>query len=229
LKKVGIIGGMGPESTLEYYKSIVYQYQKLNKKGDFPNVVIDSLNIYEMLELCNRKDYSALTKFILRAIENVAKAGADFAVIAANTPHVIFEEAEKLSPIPLISIVDATFERVKELKLDKVGLIGTKFTMREDFFKKKFRLNNIMVSLPLEDEQDYIDDKILKELEYGIVQAETKKNFLNILYDLRKRYDIQGVILGCTELPMLIKDEDIDIKLFNTTNIHIDNVVEYMQ
>jgi aspartate racemase len=228
LKKVGIIGGMGPESTLEYYRSIVYRYQKCNKIGAFPSVVIDSVNIYEMLELCKRKDYSGLKEFILRAIENISKAGADFGVIASNTPHIVFEEVEKSSPIPLISIVEETFKKVKEMNYDKVGLIGTKFTMSEDFYKKVFRLNNIVVSVPEDCEQDYINDKIFQELEYGIVKEETKKDFLNILYGMRKRHNIKGVILGCTELPLLVKDEDIDMKLFNTTDIHINCIVDYM-
>jgi aspartate racemase len=228
LRKLGIVGGMGLESTIEYYRSISYKYQKRSKDGSFPNIIIESVDIYKMLELCKRKDYSKLKEFILFAIENVASAGAEFGAIASNTPHLVFEELVKLSPIPLINIVNETFKKVKEMNFDKVGLIGTKFTMGEDFYKKIFRLNNICISVPTESEQEYIDNKIFHELEYGVIKDETKKSFLNIIEYMRKRYDIQGIILGCTELPLIIKDEDVDIKLFNTTDIHINSIIEYM-
>lgn len=228
MRKLGLIGVMGPESTLEYYRSITYKCLKLSNNGSFPNIVIDSDNLYEMLELCKRKDYLKLKDFILLAVENVSRAGAEFGAIASNTPHIIFEELEKSSPIPLISIVNETYKKVKDSNFDKVGLIGTKFTMGEDFYKKIFRENGICISVPDESEQEYIDNKIFTELEYGIVRDGTKKSFLHIIEGMRKRYGINGVILGCTELPLIIKDEDLDIMIFNTTEIHIDSIVRNM-
>lgn len=225
MRKFGLIGGMGPESTLEYYRSITYKCQKLSNNGSFPNIAIESVNLYEMLELCKRKDYFKLKDFILLAVENVSRAGAEFGAIASNTPHIIFEELEKSSPIPLISIVNETYKKVKDSNIDKVGLIGTKFTMGEDFYKKIFRENGIRISVPDESEQEYIDNKIFTELEYGIVRDETKKSFLHIIEDMRERHGINGVILGCTELPLIIKDENLDLMVFNTTEIHIDSIV----
>lgn len=228
MKKLGIIGGMGPESTLEYYKMIVHKCRKQNKTGDSPDIVIESVNIAEMLRILNTRDFSRLKEFILSAVENIYRAGAEFGAIASNTPHLIFEELEKSSPIPLLSIVNETFKKVKEKNCDKVGLLGTKFTMEEDFYKKIFRLNDIAISVPDKSEHEYINDKIFNELEYGIIKDETKKNFLSIIESMKKKHGIESLILGCTELPFIIKDEDVDIALFNTTDIHINSIVEYM-
>src|SRR5690554_3325650 len=129
-----------------------------------------------MLELCKDRDYSKLRDFILSAVENVSRAGAEFGAIASNTPHLVFEELEKLSPIPLISIVNETYKKVKDMNFYKVGLLGTKFTMEEDFYKKIFRENSIHISVPDESDQEYINNKIFEELEYGIVRDETKRN-----------------------------------------------------
>lgn len=228
MRKLGIIGGMGLESTIEYYKKIMYQYQKHNKQDGFANIVIDSVNIFDMLKFCKEKDYIGLKDFLLKSVNNVYSAGAVFCAIASNTPHIVFEELEKVSPIPLLSIVDETFKEVKKQDCTIVGLIGTKFTMQEDFYKNIFAQNDIQIITPKEIDQKYINQKIFEELEFGIVKNETKDNFIKIINELKIQYNLNGIILGCTELPMIVKKEDIDVKVFNTTDIHINSIVKYM-
>jgi aspartate racemase len=219
MKKLGIIGGMGLESTIDYYKKIMYQYQKYNNQGRFANIVIDSVDIFSMLKFCKEKNYIGLKNFLLESVKNIYNAGATFGIIASNTPHIVFEELKKVSPITLISIVDETFKEVKNQNCFKVGLIGTEFTMREDFYKNIFVQNEIQIVTPKEIDQKYINKKIFEELEFGIIKNETKNKFIKIINDLKTKYNLDGIILGCTELPMIIEKEHIDIKIFNTTDI----------
>lgn len=225
MKKVGIVGGMGPESTIEYYNKIVYGYQKKHPKDYFPNMVIESINIFEMLELCKTKDFYALTELLLNAIKNVAASGADFAVLAANTPHIVFEELKEKSPIPLISIVEETYKKVEEDKLKVVGLLGTSFTMDADFLKKPFRDNGIKIVIPEETIRDFINDKITKELEYGIIKDDTKQKFIQIIKELKEREKVEGIILGCTELPLLLKDVELSLNVYDTMEIHVNSIL----
>jgi aspartate racemase len=228
MKKLGIIGGMGLESTIEYYKKIMYQYQTHNSQGKFANIVIDSVDIYSMLKFCKEKDYSGLKNFLSESVNNIYKAGATVGIIASNTPHIVFEELKKVSPIPLLSIVEETFKEIKNQNCVRVGLMGTKFTMQENFYKNIFIQNNIKIFTPKEIDQEYINKKIFEELEFGVVKGETKNNFIKIINDLKIQYNLDGIILGCAELPMIIKDDDIDMKIFNTTDIHINSIVKYM-
>ncbi|OCA97235.1 aspartate/glutamate racemase family protein [Clostridium beijerinckii] len=225
MKKVGIVGGMGPESTIEYYNKIVYGYQEKHSKDYFPNMVIESINIFEMLELCKTKDFDALTELLLKAIKNVAASGADFAALAANTPHIVFEALKEKSPIPLISIVEETYKKVEKDKLKVVGLLGTSVTMDADFFKKPFRDNGIKIVVPEEIIRNFINDKITNELEYGIIKDSTKQKIIKIIKELKEREKVEGIILGCTELPFLLKDVEFSLNVYDTMEIHVNSIL----
>nr|WP_231507712.1 amino acid racemase [Bacillus sp. UNC41MFS5] len=147
-------------------------------------------------------------------------------MMCGNTPHIVFEQFQQKVQVPMISIVEETYLKAKELRLEKIGLIGTKFTMKNDFFKKPFTTQNIEIVVPNQSEQDYIHRKIVEELENGIVNNETKKGFLNIIHQMIDRDGIQGIVLGCTELPMIIKNEDLNIHSLNTAEIHINKIVD---
>lgn len=227
MKKVGIVGGMGPESTVDYYQSVITKFQeKIGSKEELPEFFINSINMYKMFKLLMNGQTVELINYLTDAVRKLEIVGADFVVMSANTPHIVFEQIQQKVHLPMISIVEETFLKAQELGLEKIGLIGTKFTMENDFFKKPFITDNKEIIVPNELDQQYIHTKIVEELEIGIVNNETKKEFLNIINNMINRDHIQGVILGCTELPMLIKKQDTTIHLFNTTEIHVNKIVD---
>jgi aspartate racemase len=227
MKKVGILGGMGPESTIDYYQSIISKFQeKKGSKEELPELFINSINMYKMFNLLTNGKTKELINYLAEAVHTLKNVGSDFVVMSANTPHIVFEEVQQEVQLPMISIVEETFLKAQELGLEKIGLIGTKFTMENDFFKKPFISHNKEIVVPNQSEQQYIHKKIVEELENGIVNNETKMEFLNIIDQMMNRDNIQGVILGCTELPMLIQNEDLTIHLLNTTEIHVNKIVD---
>lgn len=138
MKKLGLVGGMGPESTIPYYRDIVYGVQEVLSKPMFPALSIESVNVFKVLELCGEKKYDELTEYLMSAINNLSNSGADFAALSANTPHIVFDRLNEQSPIPLISIVEATCEEANRRGLKKIALLGTIFTMTGEFFKTPF-------------------------------------------------------------------------------------------
>lgn len=229
MPKLGMVGGTGPESTVEYYQAIIKRYQdKTGNPEELPEFLIHSINMYKIFDLLDSGEEGELVAYLAAAVRDLQKAGADFAVLAANTPHIVFEEVRQESGVPMISIVEETFREADRLNLGNVGLIGTKFTMENDFFKEPFLANGKKLVVPNGDEQDYIHEKIVDELEKGIVKPETKDEFLNIISRMVEEDGIDGIILGCTELPMLIKPEDTKIRQLDTLEIHAAAIAEAM-
>ena len=226
MKKLGLIGGMGPESTIPYYHDIVYGVQETLGELVFPELTIESVNVFKVLGLCKEQKYDELTKYLMRAIDNLAKSGADFAALSANTPHIVFDRLKEQSPIPLISIVEATCEEAKRRGLKKIGLLGTIFTMTGDFFKTPFIEKGIEVIVPTESEKELINEKISAELELGIVKDETLTAFQQIIARMRDEDGIEAIVLGCTELPLLLNDEVSPVSCLDTMQIHIHAIVE---
>ena len=226
MKKLGLVGGMGPESTILYYHDIVYGVQEALGKTLFPEFSIESVNVFEVLRLCGEKQYDELAEYLIEAINNLAKCGADFAVLSANTPHIVFEKIKEQSPIPLISIVEATCEEAKHRGLNKIGLLGTIFTMKEDFFKNPFVKNGIQVIVPTESEMKLINDKISSELERGIVKEETLLAFQKVISRMKDEDGIEAIVLGCTELPLLLNDEVSPVPCLDTMQIHISSIIK---
>lgn len=226
MKKVGIIGGTGPEATVDYYQSILAKYQeRLSCKDDLPELIINSINMYKIFKLLEEDRLEELIDYLVEAVQVLERAGADFAVLSANTTHIVFNEVQERVKIPLISIVEATCAKVKMSKLVKVGLIGTGFTMKHDFYQTVFSKHDLEIVVPSPEDQQYIHKKIVDELEQGIVKEDTKAKFLQIIEKLVHESDIEGVILGCTELPLMIKPEDLKIAEFNTTKIHVEHII----
>lgn len=226
MKKLGLIGGMGPESTIPYYHDIVYGVQKAVGKSMFPELSIESVNVFNILKLCDEKKYDELTDYLMNAINNLVKSGAEFAALSANTPHIVFDKLKEQSPIPLISIVEATCEEAKHRGLKKIGLLGTIFTMTEEFFKKPFLKNEIQVVIPSESEIKMINEKISAELELGIVKEETLLLFQNVINRMKIENGIEAIVLGCTELPLLLNDEVSSVPCLDTMQIHINSIVK---
>ena len=226
MKKLGLVGGMGPESTIPYYHDIVYGVQKKMGNQFFPNLTIESVNVFDVLRLCGEEKYDELTTYLMQAIDNLAKSGADFAALSANTPHIIFDRLNAQSPIPLISIVDATCEEAERRNYTKIGLLGTIFTMTGEFFKKPFYEKNIEIITPSISEMNFINDKISSELELGMVKEDTLKEFQKIILRMKEENDIQAIVLGCTELPLLLNDSVSPVPCLDTMQIHINSIVE---
>ena len=226
MKKLGLIGGMGPESTIPYYHDIVYGVQEALGESVFPELTIESVNVFKVLGLCKEQKYDELIAYLMGAIDNLAKSGADFAALSANTPHIVFDRLKEQSPIPLISIVEATCEDAKRRGLKKIGLLGTIFTMAGDFFKAPFIENGIEVIVPKESEMELINEKISAELELGIVKDETLTAFQQIIARMRDEDGIEAIVLGCTELPLLLNDEVSPVPCLDTMQIHIQEIVK---
>ena len=226
MKKVGIIGGIGPASTLDYYSGIIDGYRAKTNDGNYPEIVINSINMTEMLLYVSSEEWDSLVDMLLKAIKNLADAGAEFAAIASNTPHIVFDRVKEKSVLPLMSIVEATCNHVRQQGCRRVVVIGTRFTMSSGLYSEAFKKYGITAIVPSDDEQIAIHNIIFPKLEDGVVLPEDKETMLSIVNGLLARNNADGLILGCTELPLMIKDDDLDTFVFNTTRIHIDSIIE---
>jgi len=227
MTKIGMIGGLGPESTLDYYKLLIETYR--NKVGyeNNPEIIIYSMDINILFKLITNKQWDGVVEWLVNGIKVLQKGGADFGFISANTPHIVFDRVNQLSPIPLISIVDKTCEHIKKIGIKKVGLLGTSFTMQSDFYQKNCNREGIEVVIPNEKEQDYIQHKLMTEIELGKFLDETREGLVDIIKRMINDNSIEGVILGCTELPLILTKSELKIPFFNTTKIHVESIINY--
>ena len=221
MKKIGIIGGLGPEATADYYKRIVDFFHEHNRSLSSPEIIIYSVDMTELFKFVADKHWEPLVEWLTSKLVALKNAGADFAAISANTPHIVFDQVQEKSPLPLISIVEATLASAKSIGLGKVGLLGTKFTMQSNFFGARFAKEGIVVVVPNDHEQQYIHDKLVSEIELGIFNESTRQELLAIISRMRERDNIDAVILGCTELPLILNDGMSKISFLNTTAIHV--------
>ena len=226
MKIIGLIGGTTWISTLEYY-SIINETvnEKLGGKHS-ASCILYSVD-YEEKVVKNYDNWDEISNSFISAAKTLEKAGAQLIIICANTIHKIADEVENKINVPLIHIADATGEKIVEKNIKKVGLIGTKYTMNEDFYKKRLKDKyDIETIVPSIKDQEIIDYIICEELTFNIIKKSSKKKYLNIINKLILK-GARGIILGCTEIPLLIKSSDIDIPVFNTTSIHAKKAVEY--
>lgn len=224
--KIGMIGGIGPESTVDYYQRIIKLYQKNIGGNDYPEMIINSVNMTAMLKFVSDKDWDGLTGMLTDTVHSLYKAGADFAFMASNTPHIVFERLRQASPIPLVSIVEAAHGEADKLALKKVGLLGTLFTMQSSYYQAEFDKSGIAVVVPNEEEQRFIQQKLFSEIERGVFLEDTREGLLKIVKRLINDAAIDGVILGCTELPLILTEDEYGIPFLNTTEIHVQRVFE---
>lgn len=225
MKKVGLVGGIGPESTISYYHDIVYGVQKEVGRDFFPDVSIESIDLFKWVDLCDKKEYDKLVDYTMEPIERLAASGADFAVLTANTAHLIFDQVQSRSPIPLISIVEATAEEAARRGYSKVGLLGTGFTMKNDFFKIPFQKRGIEVAIPGEEDMAFIHKKIYEELVYEKIVPATRDRLLRISEQMAKEQGIQGLVLGCTELPTILNSDITAVPCLDTVKIHVAAII----
>ena len=226
MKTLGLVGGIGPESTIEYYRYIIAEYRRLKPDRGYPAILVNSVNLAQLIAWMNEDELGKVIEYLVVEVERLARAGADFGAFASNTPHIVFDEIQRQSGIPLISIVEATCERVQALGFKKVALFGTRFTMQGRFYPEVFSRAGIELVVPEHEEQTYIHDKYFGELLNNIFSPETRQELLAIADQLRVKHGIEGLILGGTELPLILRGEEHNgVRLLDTTRIHCDRIV----
>ena len=229
MKTLGIIGGVGPESTIDYYGKIIALYRERTGDGSYPQFIINSINLKKGLDFMETSNLAGMAEYLLEEISKLAHAGATFGLISANTPHIVFDEVASKSPVPLISIVEATCSAAKAGTLKRLALFGTRYTMQANFYPKVFSRERIELLTPGPEDQTYIHDKYLNELVSGKFLPETRAGLLAIVDRMKANSDIDGVILAGTELPLILRDpEHNGIPLLDTTEIHCEAAVTEM-
>ena len=227
-KTLGLIGGTGPEATIDYYRLLTAKYRE-QADGNSPRVIINSVNLKNMIEWMAASELDKVADMLSGAIEQLHRAGADLAALTANTAHIVFDELQKRSALPLISIVEACCDKAQELGLKSVALFGTRYTMQAAFYPAVFSRTDVKLVTPNPAEQDFIHEIYLGQLLKDIFLPETRNKLLEIADTMRVRDGIQAVILGGTELPLLLRDEEHNgLPLLDTTKIHVDRLVAEM-
>jgi len=227
MKKIGIIGGIGPESTVDYYKMIIGAFHERQAVLGYPEIIIYSANLSSLMKILEANDWESLTDWLLEKVVALQKAGAEFAVIGSNTPHIVFDEVRSRSPIPMLSIIEETRKNAQKRGFKKLGLLGTRFTMESDFFKKPFEYEEMAVIVPDKEDQKLIHHRLFSEIELGIIKDSTREELLSIVKKMIDRHSIDAVILGCTELPLILNKDEFEIPFLNTTAIHSESIVKF--
>ena len=228
MKTVGLIGGMSWESTLEYYKQINEGIKEHLGGLHSGKILMYSFDFEEIEILQHKNQWDELTEMLVDAGISLKKAGADFLAICTNTMHKVADEVAERTGLKVLHIADVTAEAIIQKKKDAVGLLGTDFTMSEDFYKKRLQDKyNIEVMIPEEKERQRVHRVIYDELCCGIVKSQSKADFIAIINNLKDK-GAEGVILGCTEIPMLIEQKDLDIRVFDSMKLHAEAIVKEM-
>lgn len=222
----GIVGGIGPESTIAYYRRIIAECRRRN--DSWPKILIHSMDLKHELGLVEH-DRAGLIDFMADSVRSLQAGGADFALFASNTPHIVFDEVQRQVGIPMLSIVDAACDAARQLGLRKLALFGTSFTMDATFYPERFAPAGIAIVTPDERERQWIHDKYMNELVLNILRPETKKGLLDIVERMKRRDKIDGVLLAGTELPLILQDNGgTGIPFLDTAVIHADAAVSRM-
>lgn len=222
---LGLVGGLGPESTIDYYRLILEAW-KARHPASLPRVIIDSLDVNVGIRLV-RTDRQGLVQYLLDSIRRLERAGCDFAAMAANTPHIVFDDLVAESPVPLLSIVEACADAVEARRFRRVGLLGTGFTMAAGFYPTVLNRRGIDVQVPSEDLRSWLHDRYLGELLNGVFTDATRAGVARIVEDWAEQGSVDAVVLAGTELPLLIRSDALaGLPLLDTTRIHVSAIVE---
>src|SRR4051812_19224132 len=229
MKRLGIIGGTGPESTIEYYARLIAGYRKRQRDGHAPGIIINSVDNKNLVDWFTANELGKVTNFLEAEIQRLAAAGADFALIAANTPHLVFAELQKRVKIPLLSIVEATCDAAAKAGLSRLALFGTRFTMQAKLFPDLFAARGMTIVIPNTEEQAFIHEKYMGELFVGTIREETRSALIRIVEAMRERDGIDGLILGGTELSLILREATAaGLPVLDTTQIHVDAAIDWM-
>jgi aspartate racemase len=224
MTRAGIVGGLGPESTIDYYRRILEAWER-EKPSTAPSIVIDSLDVRRALHLVD-SDRPGLIEYLLASLHRLAGAGVDFAAMTANTPHIVFDELASRSPVPLVSIVEVCAEEAQRRGLRRLALLGTRFTMEASFYPTVFARFGIAVVPPTDADRAWIHERYVGELLRGQFRDETRRELTSLVARMRDEESIDGVILGGTELPLLLSAPVIaDVPALDTTELHVAAIV----
>jgi aspartate racemase len=226
MKPIGVIGGIGPESTIDYYRAMIAAYRERQPDGSYPAIIISSIDANAFVGPLMASQLEDVADVLVVELERLARAGAGCAIIAANSPHIVFDEVERRSPLPLVSIVHATADEALRLARTRLGLFGTRLTMQGGFYQQVFERSGLTLVVPDGAEQIYIHEKYMSELSKGILLPETRARLLAIVARMKAEEGVDAVILGGTELPLILRDATASgIPLLDTTVIHAKAIV----
>jgi len=229
MRTLGIIGGTGPETTVEYYRRLIAGFRERSPERRAPSLVISSIYNKKVVDLVTANELAGLADYLVTEMERLARAGAGLALIAANTPHLVFDEVQRRSNIPMLSIVTATCEAAARAGLRRLALFGTRFTMQSAMFPEIFGRRQVVIVVPNDVEQAYIHDKYMNELLANVILPETRAGLVAILRAMKERDAIDGLILGGTELSLILREATLEgLPVLDTTQIHVDAALEWL-
>ncbi|MDX2495578.1 MAG: amino acid racemase [Desulfuromusa sp.] len=224
-KKIGIIGGLSPESTVSYYLHITRSFVEQFENYSYPEIIIYSVNLENYHKWRAENRWDLITNDMISIARKLKIAGADFGLIATNTMHKVFDDVQRSIDLPLIHLIDVTIKEIKQREITTVGLLGTKYTMTDGFYTDRLNINNLATVIPEAKDQEIIHRIIVDQLARGIFSDNSKQQYLSIIEKMKKD-GAEGIILGCTEIPLLINQDDCDIPVFDTATIHADAALE---
>jgi aspartate racemase len=226
MKKIGIVGGLSPESTIYYYKYVTHRYTEQFGDYGYPNIIIYSVTFQDFVNWGKAENWKAIEDNLTYALLALEKAGADFAIIATNTMHYLYDSLVKRTNIPILNLLEAVSEHAQKLDIKKLGLLGTKFTMSHDFYPKDLSKVGVETLVPDPEDQKAINYIIFHELTRGMIRNESKEKYLKVIEKMVDK-GIEGIILGCTEIPLLIKQDDVKIHVLDSSKIHAEAALKY--
>ncbi|HET9369612.1 MAG TPA: amino acid racemase [Vicinamibacterales bacterium] len=225
MQTIGMVGGLGPEASIDYYRLLLGRARALGAT-EAPRIVIVSLDPTVALGMAGAQQWTEMADYLVGAVDALAGAGSAFAFLSANTAHVVFDEVRERSTIPLVSIVEAAAGEAVRRGFSTVGLLGTRFTMEGQFYPDVCRRRGVAVVMPRPEERDYVHQKYVQELIPGRFLDETRAGVLRVIESMRDRDGIQAVILGGTELPLLLRDAAPAVPYLDTTQIHVEAILQ---
>jgi len=226
MRRIGLIGGLSPESTVHYYQRLCTEYNRIYGGLNFPPITLESLNLQILFDLFAKNDWDGVAEILLGALRRLKAAGADFAAILANTPHNAYAQIRDTSPLQIVTIMDATAAALSRDGRRKVALLGTRATMEFGFFQDHFSARGIGTCVPRAAERRTLDRVIWEELSHGIVRPESTAAARAMIAGLEAR-GAEAVILGCTELGLLISEKDTALPLYDTLKLHADAILDH--
>jgi aspartate racemase len=225
-KRIGILGGMSPESTIEYYQYITHTYAERFGDHGYPEIIIYSVSFQPYVDWSYADDWDLVAQGLSEAARKLEDAGADLIIIATNTMHLVFDEVQASVNVPMLSLLDAVGEAILAQGMRTVGLLGTKFTMEKTFYQDALARKGIAVLVPDAEDREYVNNVIYEELVAGQIHDQSRAEFVAIINHLAA-LGAEGVILGCTEIPLLVSEVDVGPPLFDSTAIHAEAALNY--
>jgi aspartate racemase len=228
MARVGIVGGLGPESTIDYYRRTIAVWQEI-APGSAPEIVIDSLDVDLGIRLVGH-DRPALAEYLLASVYRLERAGADFVVMAANTPHVVFDSVAARAPVPMLSIVATCASEASRRGFRRLGLLGTRFTMEASLYPDVFAMHALEIAVPVEADRAWLHERYIGELLRGDFRNGTRDGVLALVRRMKEREQLDALILGGTELPLLLRDDTVEgLPILDTTELHVRAIVDRLR